>query len=422
MPNVIELREKQQKLVADARALLDQITPDVSEARAKELEAQYDATMAEHDQFEARAQRQEKLDAAQARLEAPAQPDLIVPARRATPDSTLEYGDVFGAYLRHGLEGLEPEARSVMRNGRFTDTENRATTPQSTATTAGGYLVPDGFVAELVKSLKLYGPMLDPGVTRELVTGTGAAISWPTMDDTSNTGALLAENAAVSVLAAAFGQKTLNAYKYTSGAILVSEELLQDSGIDVEGIVRDAMAERIGRIVNAQLTTGTGSSQPSGIVTASTAGKTSASGTAVTMDELIDLEHSVDAAYRSDPSCRFMFNDSTLSVIRKLKDGNSAYIWQPSDARTGAPATLLGHPYAINNDMTSIPGTASAGNKVVLFGAFNRYIVRRAREVAIKRLVERYADYFQVGFLGFARFDGVLLDTAAVKHLVLKST
>ena len=269
-------------------------------------------------------------------------------------------------------------------------------------------------MAELVKSLKAWGPMLDPGVTRRIDTATGNSLTMPTMDDTSNTGALIAENTVVTLAEIAFGTKVLDAFKYTSGVVLVSSELLQDSAIDVEAIVRDAMSERIARIGNPHLTTGTGSGQPDGIVTASTLGKTAAAQQAVTFDEIIDLEHSVDPAYRNDPSCRFMFNDAMLKIVRKLKDGEGRYIWQPADMKAGLASNIDGYPYSINQAMAAV----TTGNKTILFGAFNKYVVRMVLQFAIRRLVERYADYDQTGFIGFTRLDGELLDTAAVKHLI----
>lgn len=255
--------------------------------------------------------------------------------------------------------------------------------------------------------------MLDPGVTRVLTTTAGNSIPWPTMDDTSNEGSLIGENTQVTESDLAFGTKTLEAYKYTSCVVLVSAELLQDSAIDVEGTVRSAMAERIGRIGNRHLTVGTGSSQPNGIVTAATAVTGVAAAAAITFDNLIDLFHAVDPAYRDDPSARWMFNDGTLKALRKIKDAEDRYVWQPADVRTGAPATILEKPYSINQAVAAI----GASNKSVVFGAFNRYVVRMVREFAIRRLVERYADYDQTGFIGFTRLDGELLDATAVKTL-----
>ena len=123
---------------------------------------------------------------------------------------------------------------------------------------------------------------------------------------------------------------------------------------------------------------------------------------------------SIDPAYRTDPSVGFMFNDKTLKALRKLKDGDGNYIWQAANVQTGAPNSLLGYRYNINQACADV-GTSA---KSILFGAMNRYIVRRVREFAVKRLVERYADYDQVGFIGFARYDGDLMDTAAVKYYI----
>jgi HK97 family phage major capsid protein len=276
----------------------------------------------------------------------------------------------------------------------------------------GGYLVPEGFQAELVKSLAAWGPMLDAGVARIITTASGNSIPWPTMNDTSNKGALIAENTQVSESEVAFGTKTLEAYKYTSGVVLVSAELLQDSALDVEQIVRDAMSERIGRIGNEHLTIGDGTNKPNGVATAAGT-KAAAAAAAISLDDMIELEHSVDPAYRSDPSVRWMFNDSTLKALRKIKDLEGNYIWQPADAKAGAPATIMNYAYSINQAMDSV----AASQRSVLFGAFNRYVVRMVREFAIRRLVERYADFDQTGFIGFTRLDGELLDAGAIKAL-----
>lgn len=407
MSVVTELREKQARIVAEARAALDEINSETPETRAAELEAQHDAAMKEHDRLEERIQRHIKLEEREAELNA-------ADERRPGADGTQtrdENADeaelrtaAFRSYLAHGMEDMPKEQREVLREMRAQSvgTDNK-----------GGYLVPEGFMAELVKSLKAWGPMFDPGVTRVMTTAAGNNIPWPTMNDTSNKGALIAENTQVTATDVTFGTKTLGAYKYTSGVVLVSSELLQDSALDVEQIVRDAMAERIGRIGNEHLTTGDGSDKPNGIVTAATALTGQAAAAAITFDDLIELEHSVDPAYRSDPSVAWQFNDNTLKALRKIKDLDDNYIWQPADVRTGAPATLLGYRYAVNQDIADIGASA----KSVLFGAMNRYVVRMVREFAIRRLVERYADYDQTGFIGFTRFDGELLDTAAIKTL-----
>ena len=240
---------------------------------------------------------------------------------------------------------------------------------------------------------------------------TGAETPAETTPPVNRTARTTADFLPIRVLL--FGTKSLDAYKYTPVVVLVSDELLQDSVMDVEGIVTDAMGERVGRIVNRHLTTGDGASKPNGIVTAAGT-QAAAGGSAITFDDFINLEHSVDPAYRSDPSVAWMFNDGTLKAARKLKDLEGNYIWQPADVKGGAPATLLNYRYAINQAVADI----GSGNRSVTFGAMNKYVVRVVNEFSMKRLVERYADYGQVGLIGFLRADGELLDSSAVKALL----
>ncbi|MBS7545111.1 phage major capsid protein [Ancylobacter oerskovii] len=410
MPTIVELRERQAVITAEARERLDLITAETDEARVRELESQHDAAMAEFDRLDVQIRREEQVAEMERRAEEervrqrPSGGDRTVPAGGGGEQRTYE--QAFNEYLRRGIEGIDDADRGLIR-------EHRA---QGTTTDgAGGYTVPTGFVGELIKSLKAWGPMLDPGVTRELMTASGNQLEIPALNDTSNMGVRLAENtAATSEGDLAFTQKVLDAYKYSSGPILVSNELLQDSALPFEQIVRDAMAERIARKVNLDLTVGDGTGDPNGIVTASALGRTSVAAAAITFDEIIDLVHSVDPAYRQNGTCRFMFNDTTLAVLRKLKDGDGNYLWQPADGRSGAPATILGYGFVINQAVDSI----AAAKKVMLFGDLSKYVVRRVRDFAVRRLAERYAEFDQIGFIGFGRYDGELLDAAAVKHLI----
>lgn len=423
MTTLKEKREKAAELVAKARAKMEEIKPDTAEARAKEIEIEYDAIMADYDGLEAQIADEEKRETKRQRLAEieeragrpdPRRPngDVVMPPRGEADEKAdaAKRAASWRNFLRYGAEALSPEMRAFLL--RNPEREERA--QGVLAGTGGGYLVPDMFMPELIKSLAMWGPMLDGAIVRRLITASGASIPWPTMDDTSNTGSLIAENTQVSSAEVTFGVKTIGAYKYTSGVVLVASELLQDSTLNVEAIVNDAMGERVGRIANTHLTTGDASAKPNGIMTAAAAGATAASATAIVFDDLINLEHSVDPAYRGDPSCRWMFHDTTLKAIRKLKDGEGNYIWQPADVKTGAPTTLLGYPYSINQAVDSI----ATGVRSVAFGAFNRYVARIVNQFAIRRLVERYADYDQVGFIGFARIDGNLIDAAAVKRLL----
>jgi HK97 family phage major capsid protein len=417
-----ELRAKQHALLVDAEQVRSEITDETPADRVAELESRFDAIMSEHDGLNERIEREERLDNARrqaeereerARNQRPRGDNGSVPGNRG--GDPVSETDAFRSFMQWGARGVSEEERAVLRALRPTANygEQRA---QSLTDAEGGYTVPQGFMPELIKSMAAWGPMLDPGVTRELVTASGNQIEIPTTNDTANVGVRLAENtAATSEGDVVFGQKLLDAYKYSSGPIKVSRELLQDSAFDMGSILNDLMGERIARKVNTDLTTGDGSGDPNGIVTASTAGKTAAGVAAITADELIDLYHSVNPAYRTAATCRMMFNDATLAHIRKLKDGQGQYLI--NGLRDGAGMINLAGiavPYVINQAMASL----ATGNKTVLFGDFNKYIVRRVREFVVRRSDELYLEADQAVFVGFARFDGELLDTAAVKHLV----
>ena len=423
MEKMKELREKQEKLVADARAKMEEIKDDTPETRAKEIETEYDAMMVAYDNLdgevkalEARETKRQQIEDREAELEAarnrpdPRRPtgnDIILPHEEDAKVTTARKA-AFDCYLRYGTSGLSAEQRKLLVQAPV---EGRAQGTQ--VGTQGGYFVPDTFMNEVMVSLAAWGPMLNPGVTRMLRTATGAAMPWPTLDDTANEGSQIGENVQVTELEVVAGTKNIEAYKYSSRLILVPSELLQDSVVNVEELIRNAMGERLGRIGNRHLSSGDGASKPHGIATAASAGYTAASATAIVIDDLMELEHSVDPAYRTQGTCRFMFHDSTLKALRKLKDGEGRYLWQPADVRAGAPTTILNYPYSINQAMAAI-GT---GNRSVVFGDFSRYITRVVNEFAVRRLIERYADYDQVGFIGFMRMDGELMDTGAVKRL-----
>lgn len=430
-----DIRDKQSALVAQAREALDAID-DADESRAAELEEQHDRALAEFDKLEKQAAREESAIKRQAALsERVAEMEEIDRSKRpgggekiakADPaeevDPKVAHREAFSNFIRYGFGGLSDEHRAVIRSQSrqvrevLGETEARAQGVASAG--VGGALVPEDYMAEIVRSMADWGPMNDGSVVRVINTSTGADMPWPTVNDTANKGALIAENTQVTEQAVTYSTKTLGAFKYTTRLILVANELLQDAAFGMDEHLQSLMAERIARITNEHFTTGTGSSQPNGIVTASTAGKETASATTLTADELIDLEHSVDPAYRRAPTCGFQFNDTTFKVIRKLKDGDGNYLWQAADIRVGAPSTVLGYRYWINQDMDSFGDSSPAGdNRPVIFGDMSKYVVRFVSALAVRRLVERYADYDQVGYLGFMRADGELLDTAAIKHL-----
>lgn len=278
--------------------------------------------------------------------------------------------------------------------------------------TGGGATVPSTLLTSLERAQLVFGGVRQ--VADVMRTSTGEEMHWPTSNDTSNTGELIGENpTTANEQDVTFGRVTFNAYTYSSKLVRISNQLLQDSAIDMASTLGSMLGERIGRKQNADFTTGDGASKPYGIVTAATLGVTAASATAIASDEIISLIHSVDPAYRMDAG--FMLHDSVLLAIRKLKTGDGQYIWQPGMG-SGAPDRLYGFSYTVNQQMAS---SVATGNKTILFGALKKYKVRDVQDITLKRLVERYAELNQEGFVAFARADGNLLDAgvAPVKYL-----
>ena len=283
---------------------------------------------------------------------------------------------------------------------------------------SGAYMIAPLFVNTIEMSLLAFGGMRRTSTI--LRTATGAQLPYPTCNDTGNVGALIGENTAVSEQDVSLGVVNLQAYKYTSKMVQVPTELLEDSAFDLSAWLAPVLAERIARIQNTHFTTGDGASKPNGIVTAASSGKTAASASAITFDEVIELFHSVDPAYRDLPGAAWMFNDGTLKALRKLKDGNGNFLWYSGLDRGemmqgGPPPSILGKPYTVNQDMAAIASSA----KTMLFGALSKYIIRDVASVRIMRLVERYAEYDQQAFVMWMRSDGNLLDsgTDPVKYL-----
>lgn len=416
-----EFNEKRERLVTEARSALDEIKKNTDEARSAELETRHDAIMAEFDKIEATIAREERVAAAERRGEARAEEQR----RRQRPtgaDTDVrgqddgdkpEYRMVF-AKVVCGIapSDLSPEEREVLKRGA-TKFEQRTQTAGTT--TAGGYTVPTELLKEIEISMKAHGPMYDGDVIREVVTAGGNPLKLPTIDDTAKSGGAHTEGSALTDDGSedvTFGQKSLDAFAFDTEFIRWSWELEADSIFSMESLLGDLLGERLARIANRQLTIGTGSSAPNGIVTASSLGVTSAATAAITADELIDLEHSVDPAYRKAASVGFMFNDSTLKAIRKLKDGDGNYLWAKGDFQAGVPATINGRRYHINQDMDSL----AAAKKVVLFGDLKKYWVRKVGSPVIGVLRERF--WPDLGIAGLIRFDGELANSATVRHLI----
>jgi HK97 family phage major capsid protein len=417
--SLTELNEKRGELVTQARAALDEIGANTDANRATELEARHDAIMADFDKIEKQIAREERVAAAEAaiaELREQRRPPMGGEGRGQDDGEKISYRDAFVALARAGFDPqeLSSEQRAALKAG-VGNVEVRAQTAGTT--TAGGYTVPTDLAAVVDKTMKIWGPMYDEAICTVLNTASGNPIDFPTTDDTAIAISQHTEATAMTDTGASdavFGKMRLDAFAYDTSWVQVSMELLQDSAINVETFLGELLGERIARRVNVELTTGDGTGDPNGIVVASTAGKTAALTTAFTADEVIDLFHSVDAAYRASPKARFMMHDLVLAGVRKLKDGNGQYIWSMGDIRSGAPDSLLGKPLSINNAMASAFTTAQ---KLILFGDFSKYYVRKVGSPMIGVRREYY--WPNIGLAGVVRLDGDLIQTGAVKHLKL---
>ena len=428
METLTKLHEKRGELVTQARAALDEINKNTDEARTAELEQRHDKIMAEFDALEAQIKREERQAQIEKitqehresrrphgeNIETRAAGDHDGDVRPKAEQVQTEYRDAFFAFLRAGADttDLTVEQRNLLRRGY--DKELRVQVAGTAA--SGGYTVPIELANEIVKVMKDWGPMYDANIVREIVTGSGNEFDIPTNDDTGNSASALAEGADLTDDNSGdlvIGQRRLDAFVDATPWIKLSFELMQDSAFDLLQFLADAIGERLGRRANNRLTVGTGSGMANGIVTASTLGVTAVSASAITADEVMNLQHSVNAAYRRSPKCRWQFADTTLLALRKLKDGQGNFLWQMGDVRVGAPSLLLDHPYSINDDVPAIATAARA----ILFGDHSRYWVRKVGSPLIGTVRERF--WPKIGMAGLVRYDGELVDTNAVKHLRL---
>lgn len=403
--SIQDLRERRS---ARAKELHDLLEANPSDKWNDELQAKYDQGMAEISDLDGAIERHEKLASAMADQN---QEDALHDAAdRLEHDDKSPASALYAKWLRGGDNALTAEDWSTIR-----------ATMSTGVGAEGGYTVQTDVAQQVADALKAYGGMRQAATV--IQTAQGNPLNFPTSDGTTEEGEQVAENTAVSGQDVTFGVASLDAYKYSSKVVAVPIELLQDSAVDIEAFVNQRLAKRIARITNRKFTVGTGTSEPRGVVTAAAAGKVGATGQTgtVTADDLIDLFHSVDPAYREDNDASandvgFMMNDDSLRIIRKLKDGNGRPIFLPGYDGLGGPMpdSLLGQPIFINQHMA----TMAASAKSILFGDFSKYIIRDVLQMQLHRFTDSaYAKLGQVGFLMFSRHAGNLVDVGgAVKY------
>ena len=414
MADLKTLREQMANIATEARSKLSEVTDATDEARAAEIEREFDAMMADHDKLAARADRMDKVEKA---LRAGDAVDLD---RRPTFENRsapavdegfkMDYRAAFAEMIAAGGEGfVDHEVRNVLK-------EHRVQTGGTT--TAGGFTVPTELATFIEKAMIATGPMYGNDLFTVINSADGRTFNIPTVDDTAVTAEAHTEGTQPTddgCKDVTFGQKSLGAFAFDSEWLRWSAELNADSIMNMESLLGELLGERLGRIANSKLTTGSGSSDVEGIVTNSAEGKVAAATNAITADEIIDLIHSVDPAYRSSPNTAIMMADATLAAVRKLKDGDGNYLWQMGNYQAGIPQSLLGYNIAVNQAMDNVG--SGVDSKVMLFGDMSKFYVRKVGAPSLYVARERFAPDF--GILGYIRFDGVLTNTAAIKHLAL---
>jgi len=374
-----ELKQKRYALVKEARELLDRAEAEKRGLTAEE-EQQYERIMADVDKLGKQIEMEERLYNLERELEKSAGTlaggkQLPETQNRAiaNPIETQEYRDAFWRAMRYGARGVTGDELRSLTVG----TQNK-----------GGYLVPPEFERTLLQALTSQNVMR--GLATVISTSGDHNIPMVTAHGTATwTG----EEQAYTESDETFGQFTLSAYKLTT-LVKVSEELLADSAFNLESYLINEFARRFGVAEETAFVSGDGSGKPTGLLSSAGVGKTTAANNAITADEIIDLFYALKRPYRQRAT--FLMNDATVKVLRKIKDNQGNYIWQPG-LQAGEPDRLLGRPIALTDAMPTIASQA----KVVVFGDFSYYYIADRQGRSVQRLDELFAANGQVGFRAF---------------------
>lgn len=382
--DIRDLLQKRGEIVNSMTGILEKAEKENRDLNAEE-QSQYEAMDKDQTELKARADRLHKAEELKNELS-------TIDGRGVRPNPGEEvknkfaadsYKNGFDRYARVGKNGIDMNVMNALEVG--TDSE-------------GGYIVPEEFETMLIAKLQ------DINAFRPLVnTITTASDRNIPVEASIPTATWTAEEAAYTESDPAFGRVVLSSHKL--GVITkVSEELLQDAFFDVASYLAGAFAKAFGIAEESAIVNGDGSGKPTGIIQGTTANVSLAGAAAITTDELFDIYHTLTRPYRS--SATWLFNDSTVKLIRKLKDADNQYLWQPG-LQAGQPDRLLNRPIVAS---TAMPA-ATTGNVSVVFGDMRSYTIADRSNRVMQRLNELYAANGQVGFRMFERLDGKVTDS-----------
>ncbi|MEZ5945210.1 MAG: phage major capsid protein [Planctomycetaceae bacterium] len=380
-------REQAQTLIGKAGAILERAAKVEQRELTDEENQEFDQLHNEAETILAEVRKKEQQADAERAIEERIGREPIA----ETPEPKQEH--TFERFLR---SGVRPEVRTLTKG----------------TSTEGAEFVPEGFWNKYEYYLRELDTLALAGA-EIITTANGQDLPVPTFDDTANTGELLGEGTATTDNNddPTTGEVVLGAYAFSSKVVRLSVHLVQDSGYPIEDALARALAERLADVQNGYYSTGTGSSQPKGIVTASTQGKVGASTTAVTYNEVLDLIHSLPRPYRA--GAKLMFSDATFLALKKLVDGSGNPLWNAGNIAASIPATLDGIPYIINPKMADMGASA----KSILYGDFSFYKIRRVKSAELLRFDDSaFMSKLQVGYMMWVRADGNCTNSNAIVH------
>lgn len=391
---IVEMREKRAKLWATMEGFLDTHRTDKGVLSADD-DATYTNMEKDLNDLTNEIRRMERRDAIEAELSKPVGTPITAKPQGAPVEKMGRASDAYREDFGLALRG-RPLVHNVLSVGVDAD---------------GGYLVPEEFEKQIVDGLKeanvvrTLAKTITTQAERKIPVAVGHSVAQWTE-----------ENAAYTESNPTFGQKQIDAYKLTD-LIRVSTELLQDSAFALEPYIREESVRAFGVAEEEAFCVGNGTKQPTGIFTANggEVGVTTAGATAITVDELISLIYSLKSPYRRN--AKFFMHDSTVALIRKLKDNNGAYLWQPS-VQAGEPDRLLGYPLYTSPYVPQV----KAGALAVAFGDFKNYWIADRAGRTVQRLNELYAGNGQVGFIATERVDGKVILPEGIKLLKMKAS